>query len=130
MIGKFDIWDSRNQRIIAASGIFLYLIFHNPRKFYAEAFQNQQCVEEVEVQQMEFNGIIEKAFLDSSNHLYHTLTVKEDGESKTSYVDPIPDELWYKLTPGTRLLKQRDSLNFYIRTTDCRDTIRLSFNCH
>ncbi|RFZ81229.1 hypothetical protein DYU05_19800 [Mucilaginibacter terrenus] len=126
---KIDIWDKRVQAVFLISCVFLYLIVSNPRRFYASAFQSDAELNKVILQQLKMDGQVAEKFLDKRNHLYKVIILREKEElTEYSCEDPVPTELWDKISVGIYIKKKENSFVFYLSSKDCKDTVRATFD--
>ena len=101
--------------------IMIFLLFCFPNIFWpSEEEQEREIVEYYLFQ--EFDGVVEKVFVDEDNHQYKTVLIREKTETKKMLLDFDASPLFSILKRGDSLQKNLNQLDVKIKRKG-KDTI-------
>ena len=98
--------------------------------FYSELFLSQACWAKRNAEKMQFKGRIESKFIDTHNHDNKTISVIKDNKvSEIQFVDNEDSVLWRKIIVNDSIMKEKNSLIYYLKQGAQIDTIDIKYNC-
>lgn len=100
------------------------------KSFYDEFFLSQACWEKVQTEDEEYSGLVKSKFIDYDNHGLNAITIIEHGQV---YLLHFPydeqSEIWEKVKVGDSITKNKNSLNYYLKSGVKKDTILVVYDC-
>jgi hypothetical protein len=114
---------------IVLVGMLVYIII-NYKSIYAYWFKGKICSLEMEAKEIELNGLVIDKFYDSDNHNLKTIKVRNNGRiDKVYLIDNEDSLLWAKVNVNDSIKKAENSLIYYLKSVNKRDTIKIKYNC-
>jgi len=116
--------------IVVALGILLVYIIVNYKSVYAYWFKGEICSLEVEAKEIKLNGVVIGKFYDIDNHNFKTIKVTNNGRvDKIFLIDNEDSLLWTRIQVKDSIKKAENSLVYYLKSANKRDTIKIKYNC-
>lgn len=110
--------------------IFLYAIITNGRETYWYYTLPTNCYHQEIEKHIEFHGLVTKKFIDSDNHNFHAIVLGHSFFENKIYIDEPEDSvLWKDIRVNDSIIKQTNSLTYYLIRKKQKIAITVKFDC-